>query len=154
MAGWERRVKKLCRYIVVVSLMQVAVISVCQQAAMYGPRLRPSSVMVAATTTTRIIEDSDKKGYIHQNHNVRAAPSLTVGYTGNACTNRSKSGRKCAALTLTAVHGVQHSKGTSAPIALNQAALNLGGGGWHRKASPKMPTPIAPKQAAFNLGAG
>ena len=43
---------------------------------------------------------------MHQNRNMRAAPSLTVGYTGNARMNRSKS-QKWAALTLTAVQGVQ-----------------------------------------------
>ena len=110
---------------------------------------------------------------------MRAAPSLTVGYTGNARTNRSKSSQTWAALTLTAVQGVQHSKGTSAAIALKQASFNLGGGsstgkrrpkrrrssyqnrqhlpwvqcrGYHNKGSPNTPMLIAPKQAAFNLG--
>ena len=73
--------------------------------------------MVAATPTSRTKEDSGNKGTIHQDCNITAAPSLTVGYTGNARTNRSKIGQKWAALTLTAVQGVQHSKGTPAPIA-------------------------------------
>ena len=43
------------------------------------------------------------KGTIHRNGNIRAAPSLNVGYTGSACTNRNKNSQKWAALTLTAV---------------------------------------------------
>ena len=102
-------------------------ISVFQQTARYGSPLRPAAVMVAATPTSRI--KGGEKGTIHQNRNIRAASSLTVGYTGNARTNRSKSGQTWAALTLAAVQGVQHNKGISAPIALKQVAFNLGGGG-------------------------
>ena len=40
--------------VVVVSLLQVAVISVCQPTARYGPRLRPASVMVATTSISSI----------------------------------------------------------------------------------------------------
>ena len=49
------------------------------------------------------MEDSGKNGTIHQKRNIKAAPSLTVGYAGDAGTNRSKRGQKRAALTLTAV---------------------------------------------------
>ena len=121
-AGWERRVKKLWRQIYCCGVPAVSSdISVFQQTARYRPRLRPASVMVAATPTSRIKDYSSKKGTIHQTLNIRAAPSLTVRYTGNARTNRSESSKKLAALTLTAMQGVQHSKGTSAAIALKQA---------------------------------
>ena len=129
--------------IVVVSLLQIAVISVCQQTARYWPRPRPllASVMVAAAPTSSSKEGRGKKGTIHQNRNIKAAPSLTVGYTGNARTNRSKRGQKWAALTLTAVQGVQHSRGASAPIAPRQAAFNPGGGGSPGMRRLKRPRP-------------
>ena len=47
----------------VVSLLHVAVISVCQQTAGDGHRLRPASVMVAATLTTRIKGGQRSEGY-------------------------------------------------------------------------------------------
>ena len=54
-AGWERRVKKVWRQIFCCGVTAVSSdISVFQQTARYGPRLRPASVMVAATPTGRI----------------------------------------------------------------------------------------------------
>ena len=68
--------------------------------------------------------------------NIRAAPGLTVGYMGNARTNRSKNRQKYAALILTAVQGVEHSTGTPAAIAFIQASFNLGRGGSTGKHRP------------------
>ena len=94
--------------------------SVIQQTARYEPRLCPAAEWYYV---------QQQMGTIHKNRNLRAAPSLTVGYTGNACTKRSESGQKWAALIPTALHGLQHRKGIFALIALKQATFMVGGRG-------------------------
>ena len=62
-ARWERRVKKLWRQIYCCGVPAASSgISVVQQTARHGPRLRPASVMVAATPTSRIKGIQQKEG--------------------------------------------------------------------------------------------
>ena len=133
--------------IVVVSLLQVTPISVCQQTARHGPRLRPASVMAAPTPTSRIKGVQRQEGCHPPKPQHRSSAQSDRRVYGERTHEPQYKGPKWEALTLTAVQG---GGGSTVKVRLDPSLQNgqhltqvkcRAGGGSSGKHRPKHPRP-------------